>query len=112
MTAKSRGIIVKSLGPITALAAAALIALPSSAASAQRQSATPEQRIDRLERQVEKVQRPGFPRGRAADTPGIEAAPAAAQASVTSPDQPLGALGRRGSDQSRAGGMDGDRPQN
>jgi TolA-binding protein len=112
MTAKSRGIIVKSLGPITALAAAALIALPSSAASAQRQSATPEQRIDRLERQVEQVQRQVFPRGRPADTAGIAAEPAATQSSVTSLDQRLDALERQMADLLRQSEENGHRLQN
>jgi TolA-binding protein len=112
MTAKSRGIIVKSLGPITALAAAALITLPSSAASAQRQPATPEQRIDRLERQVEQVQRQVFPRGRPADTAGIAGEPAATQSSVTTLDQRLDALERQMADLLRQSEENGHRLQN
>jgi TolA-binding protein len=111
MTAKSRGIIVKSLGPITALAAIALIALPPSAAFAQRQSATPEQRIERLERQVEQVQRQVFPRGRPVDTAGIATEPAATQSSVTTLDQRLDALERQMSDLLRQSEENGHRLQ-
>jgi len=40
-------------------------------AVAQRQQPTPEQRLDRLERQVQQVQRQVFPKGRPADTAGF-----------------------------------------
>jgi TolA-binding protein len=102
---------VKSLGPITAFAAAALVALPSSAAFAQRQPATPEQRIERLERQVEQVQRQVFPRGRPADTAGIASEPAATQSSVTTLDQRLDALERQMADLLRQSEENGHRLQ-
>jgi len=63
---------VKILRPITALAASAAIALvPVSSALAQRQPPTPEQRIERLERQVNEMQRQVFPKGRPASTAGF-----------------------------------------
>ena len=102
---------MKSLGPITAFAAAALVALPSSAAYAQRQPATPEQRIERLERQVEQVQRQVFPRGRPADTAGIATEPAATQSSVTTLDQRLDALERQMADLLRQSEENGHRLQ-
>ena len=81
---------------ITALAAGAAVALVSSAAVAQRQAPpTPEQRIDRLERQVQQVQRQVFPKGRPAVTAGFSDDPAASQSSVVSLDQRLNALERQ-----------------
>ena len=81
---------------ITALAAGAAVALVPSAAVAQRQAPpTPEQRIDRLERQVQQVQRQVFPKGRPAVTAGFSDDPAASQSSVVSLDQRLNALERQ-----------------
>lgn len=77
---------------ITVLTASASVALFSPAAIAQRQPATPEQRIDRLERQVQQVQRQVFPKGRPADTAGFADDPAATQSAVLSLDQRLDAL--------------------
>ena len=95
---------------ITALAAGALVALaPASAALAQRQPATPEQRIDRLERQVNEVQRRVFPKGRPADTAGFADDPAATQASVMSLDQRLDALERQMADMLRQTEENGNR---
>ncbi len=54
-----------------------LTALSSVPAEAQRRQATPEQRIDQLERQVRQVQRQVFPRGQPADTAGFIDEPAA-----------------------------------
>jgi len=45
---------------------------------------TPEQRIDRLEKQVRQVQKQVFPKGQPADTAGFSDDPAATQESVTS----------------------------
>jgi len=81
-------------------ASAAFAVLPASA-GAQRQAASPEQRIDRLERQVEQVQRQLFPRGRPADTAGIAGEPAATQSSVATLDQRLDAVERQMSDMLR-----------
>ena len=84
---------------IAALAAAAAIALAPAAALAQRQAPpTPEQRIDRLERQVQQVQRQVFPKGRPADTAGFSDDPAATQSSVVTLDQRLDALERQMAD--------------
>jgi len=52
-------------------------------AAAQRRQATPEQRIDRLEKQVRQVQGRIFPKGQPVDTAGFIDDPAATQASVT-----------------------------
>lgn len=88
---------MKILPPVTALAALAAAALvPASSAMAQRQPPpTPEQRLDRLERQVQQVQRQVFPRGRPADTAGFSDEPAATQSSVVTLDQRLDALERQ-----------------
>jgi TolA-binding protein len=78
---------------ITALAASAALALVPSIALAQRQPPpTPEQRLDRLERQVQQMQRQVFPKGRPADTAGFSDDPAATQSSVVTLDQRLDAL--------------------
>jgi TolA-binding protein len=89
---------VKSVGPITALAAAAAIAMLPAEALAQRQAPTPEQRIERLERQVNQMRRQVFPKGRPADTAGFSDEPAATQSSVTTLDQRLDALERQMAD--------------
>jgi TolA-binding protein len=84
---------------ITALAAGAAVALVPSAATAQRQAPpTPEQRIDRLERQVQQMQRQVFPKGRPADTAGFSDDPAATQSSVMTLDQRLDALEKQMAD--------------
>jgi TolA-binding protein len=90
---------VKSLRPITAAAAIAAIALIPASALAQRQApATPEQRIERLEKQLQQVQRQVFPRGRPADTAGFSDEPAATPSSVATLDQRLDALERQMAD--------------
>jgi TolA-binding protein len=102
---------VKSFRPIAALAAAAAIALTPVAAFAQRQAPTPEQRLDRLEREVNQVQRQVFPKGRPADTAGFSDEPAATQSSVATLDQRLDALERQMSDLLRASEENGHRLQ-
>jgi TolA-binding protein len=92
---------VKSIRRFTLLAACAALALVPAAASAQRQAATPEQRIQRLERQVEQMQRQVFPRGRPADTAGFAGEPAATQSSVVTLDQRLDAVERQMADMLR-----------
>ena len=57
------------------LSALALVAAAS--ADAQRREPTPEQRIDRLEKQVRQVQKQVFPKGQPADTAGVSDEPAA-----------------------------------
>lgn len=81
-----------------AIAILALLLIPASGAYGQRQPASPEQRIDRLERQIEQMQRQVFPKGRPADTAGFAGDPAASQSAVTSLDQRLDALERQMSD--------------
>lgn len=102
---------MKSLRPITAAAASAAIALLPAAALAQRQPPTPEQRIDRLERQIEQVQRQVFPRGRPAATAGFADEPAATQSSVATLDQRLDALERQLADILRQSEENGHRLQ-
>lgn len=63
---------------LTVLTLAPLTAAPA------REPVTPEQRIDRLERQVRQVQRSVFPNGQPADTAGFVDTPAATQEAVTS----------------------------
>lgn len=83
----------------TALASGALLAVvPSIAVADQKQAPTPEQRLDRLEKQVQQVQRQVFPKGRPADTAGFADDPAATQSSVMSLDQRLDALEKQMAD--------------
>jgi TolA-binding protein len=91
---------VKSLRAITRLAlSAAAVLLPLQSAQAQRQPPpSPEQRIDRLERQLQQVQRQVFPRGRPADTAGFADEPAATQSAVATLDQRLDSLERQMAD--------------
>src|SRR3954451_4009599 len=79
---------------------------------AQRQQPTPEQRIDRLERQVNEVQRRVFPKGRPADTAGFAYDPAATQSSVLTLDQRLDALERQMADMLRQTEENGNRMRN
>ena len=95
---------------ITALAASAALALLPGVAFAQRQPApTPDQRIDRLEKQVQQMQRQVFPKGRPADTAGFLDDPAASQSSVMSLDQRLDALEKQMADLVRASEENGNR---
>ena len=98
---------------IAALAAGAAVASLSSIALAQRQPPpSPEQRIDRLERQIQQMQRQVFPKGRPADTAGFAAEPAATQSSVISLDQRLDALERQVADLVRLSEENGNRLRN
>ncbi len=58
-------------------ATAALAVLSLTPATAQRRQPTPEDRIERLEKQVRQVQRQVFPKGQPADTAGFSDEPAA-----------------------------------
>lgn len=78
---------------IIAVAALALSATP--AALAQRQQPSPEQRLERLEKQIAQMQRQVFPKGRPADTAGFADDPAATQSSVASLAQRLESLERQ-----------------
>ena len=89
---------MKTAYRIAALAASASMALVPAAALAQRQQPTPEQRIDRLERQLSQIQRQVFPRGRPADTAGFSTEPAATQSSVVTLDQRLDSVERQMTD--------------
>lgn len=101
---------MKLLRPISALTASVAIALvPVSSAVAQRQQPTPEQRIDRLERQVNEMQRRVFPKGKPADTAGFADDPAATQSSVLSLYQRLDALERQMADMLRQSEENGNR---
>jgi len=102
---------VKSLRYFALLVATTAISLFPAPAIAQHQPATPEQRIDRLERQVEQVQRQVFPRGRPADTAGVAGEPAATQSSVATLDQRLDALERQMTDMLRQSEENGHRLQ-
>lgn len=82
------------------LTAAAAIApmVGTTPAHAQRQAVSPEQRIERLERQLQQVQRQVFPKGRPADTAGFADDPAATQSSVAAIAQRLDSLERQMTD--------------
>jgi len=77
-----------------ALPAALLAGVAATPSLAQRQP-SPEQRIERLERQLQQVQRRVFPQGQPANTAGLAFEPAATQASVANLDNRLMALERQ-----------------
>ena len=96
---------------ITALAASAAIAFVPTLAIAQRQAPppSPDQRIERLERQVQQMQRQVFPRGRPAETAGFADDPAATQSSVVTLGQRLDSLERQMADLLRQSEENGNR---
>ncbi|MBA3729313.1 MAG: hypothetical protein H0W92_00680, partial [Sphingomonas sp.] len=79
----------KLFTPILMLAS---VAVP---AGAQRREASPEQRIERLEKQVRQVQGRIFPKGQPVDTAGFIDDPAASQASVTALMSRIGEVERQ-----------------
>ncbi|MEO7563789.1 MAG: tetratricopeptide repeat protein [Sphingomicrobium sp.] len=87
-----------SFRPIGIAAVAALMLVPASSAWSQRPQPSPEQRIERVERQLEQMQRQVYPKGRPADTAGFADDPAASQASVSSLAQRLDSLERQMAD--------------
>lgn len=89
---------MKSFAKAGLLAVSATIGLVPASALAQRQPATPEQRIERLERQVNEMQRQVFPKGRPAATAGFADEPAATQSSVVTLDQRLDSVERQMAD--------------
>ena len=89
------------------IATLALLAL--SPATAQRRPPTPEQRIDRLEKQVRQVQRQVFPKGQPADTAGFSDDPAATQESVNNLGGRLDAIERQLADIVRQSEENGNR---
>lgn len=92
-----------------ALAAATAVLLVPASAVAQRQQPTPDQRLDRLERQVNEMQRRVYPKGKPADTAGFSDDPAATQSSVITLDQRLDALERQMADMLRQSEESGNR---
>ena len=96
---------------LAAMAASVSLALLPAPVLAQRQPPTPEQRLERLERQVQEVQRQVFPRGRPAATAGFSDEPAATQSSVATLDQRLDSLERQMSDLLRQSEESGHRLQ-
>jgi TolA-binding protein len=92
-----------------AAAAVAAVLAVSGPALAQGQQATPEQRIERMERQLQQVQRQLFPRGRPAETAGFSNEPAATQASVLGLDQRLAGMERQLADTLRQAEETGNR---
>ena len=89
---------MKSFAKAGLLAITAAIAFVPASALAQRQPPTPEQRIERLERQVNEMQRQVFPKGKPAATAGFSDEPAATQSSVVTLDQRLDAVERQMTD--------------
>ena len=111
MTPK-RGDFVKPKNLMTAVAAsAAILFLSASAADAQRPPPTPDQRLERLERQMQQVQRQLFPKGRPAETAGFSDEPAATQSSVLTLNQRLDSLERQVADMLRQTEENGNRLQ-
>jgi TolA-binding protein len=79
----------------SALPFVALSALILAPAAAQRRQPTPEQRIERLEKQVRQVQKQVFPKGQPADTAGFSDDPAATQDSVSTLNNRIDAVERQ-----------------
>ena len=86
----------------------ALTAFALAPATAQKRP-TPEQRIDRLEKQVRQVQKRVFPKGQPADTAGLDDDPAATQTSVNSITNRLDAVERQMADILRQAEENGNR---
>ena len=78
-------------------------------AAAQRRQATPEQRIERLEKQVRQVQGRIFPKGQPVDTAGYVDDPAATQTSVTTLITRLDAVERQLAEMTRSSEENGNR---
>jgi TolA-binding protein len=78
-------------------------------ATAQRRQATPEQRIERLEKQVRQVQGRIFPKGQPVDTAGFNDEPAATQASVTALITRLDGVERQLAEMTRSSEENGNR---
>jgi TolA-binding protein len=89
--------------------AALATALTLTPAAAQRRQPTPEQRIDRLEKQVRQVQKQVFPKGQPADTALFSDDPAATQESVNNLGGRLDAIERQLSDIVRQSEENGNR---
>lgn len=94
--------------PVFAIAALLAVTMHSPVL-AQREQATPEQRIERLERQVRQMQRSVYPKGSPADTAGFSDEPAATQSAVRTLAQRLDAIERQMSDLVRQSEESGNR---
>ena len=77
------------------IAVAALLGIGVMPALAQQRDVTPEQRIERLEKQLRQVQRQVFPKGQPADSAGFSDEPAATQSSFRTLDDRLNSLERQ-----------------
>ncbi len=86
-----------------------LTAFAMGPAAAQRRQATPEQRIERLEKQVRQVQGRIFPKGQPVDTAGFIDEPAATQASVTALITRLDGVERQLAEMTRSSEENGNR---
>ena len=86
----------------------ALTAFALTPAAAQKRP-TPEQRIDRLEKQTRQLQKRVFPKGQPADTAGLDDDPAATQSSVNSLTNRLDAVERQLADILRQAEENGNR---
>ncbi len=95
---------LKAIFPLFILGAMAV-----APASAQRRQATPEQRIERLEKQVRQVQGRVFPKGQPVDTAGYSDEPAATQTSVTTLIGRLDAVERQLAEMTRSSEENGNR---
>lgn len=94
---------------LIAAAAVVSLALTTAPATAQRRQVTPEQRMDRLERQVRQVQRHVFPKGEPADTAGFVDDPAATQVQANQLSNRLDAIEQQMSQIVRASEENGNR---
>lgn len=77
--------------------------------AAQPRQPSPEQRIDRLERQTRQLQRQVFPRGQPADTAGVDDTPAASQVVVVALSNRIDALERQLAEMTRLAEENGNR---
>ena len=87
----------------------ALAGLVAFAPVAARDPVTPEQRIERLEKQLRQVQRQVFPKGQPADTAGYSDEPAATQSAVGAIGDRLDAIERQMAELVRASEENGNR---
>ncbi|MCY7398981.1 MAG: hypothetical protein LH466_09130 [Sphingomonas bacterium] len=97
---------MRSSSILSLLALAAFAVAP---AAAQRREATPEQRIERLEKQVRQVQGRIFPKGQPVDTAGFVDEPAATQGSVTTLITRLDTVERQLAEMTRSSEENGNR---
>ena len=88
---------------------AAIALLSLAPADAQRRQPSPEERIERLEKQVRQVQKQVFPKGQPADTAGFTDDPAATQSSVSSLGDRLDSIERQMTEILRASEENGNR---